>query len=284
MPIVRAAACLYKREKDKQMGLLDGKVAFIFGIANQRSIGWGIAQALAKEGATVALSIFSEDLRRRVEPLAQEINCDFIEVANANDDAEMDIVFEKFRERYGTVDILVHSIAFANREDLGGRFVNISREGFKLALESSAYSLIAMAKRGEPLMPNGGSIMCMTYYASEKVMPDYNVMAVAKSALETITKYLAKDLGPKKIRVNAISAGPIKTLAAAGIPGFKDLLRHFDNVAPLGDSVSIEDVGNAALFLASDLSKMITGEIMHVDSGYNVLGLTATQEEIKARD
>lgn len=266
------------------MGLLDGKTAFIFGIANQRSIGWGIAQALAKEGATVALSIFSEDLRRRVEPLAQEINCDFIEVANANDDDDMDAVFEKFKERYGTVDILVHSIAFANREDLGGRFVNISREGFKLALESSAYSLIAMAKRAEPLMPNGGSIMSMTYYASEKVMPDYNVMAVAKSALETITKYLAKDLGPKKIRVNAISAGPIKTLAAAGIPGFKDLLRHFDNVAPLGDTISIEDVGNAALFLASDLSKMITGEIMHVDSGYNVLGLTATQEEIKARD
>jgi enoyl-[acyl-carrier protein] reductase I len=266
------------------MGLLDGKVAFIFGIANQRSIGWGITQALAREGATVALSIFNEDLRRRVEPLAEEVGCDFIEVANANDDDEMDAIFEKFKARYGTVDILVHSIAFANRDDLGGRFVDISRDGFKLALESSAYSLIAMAKRAEPLMPNGGSIMSMTYYASEKVMPDYNVMAVAKAALETITKYLAKDLGPKKIRVNAISAGPIKTLAAAGIPGFRDLLRHFDNVAPLGETVSIEDVGNAALFLASDLSKMITGEIMHVDSGYNVLGLTATQEEIKARD
>jgi enoyl-[acyl-carrier protein] reductase I len=265
------------------MGLLDGKVAFIFGIANHRSIGWGIAQALAKEGATIALSIFNEDLRRRVEPLASEINCDFIEIANANEDAELDVVFDKFKERYGKLDILVHSIAFANRDDLGGRFVNISRDGFNLALESSAYSLIALAKRAEPLMVNGGSIMSMTYYAGEKVMPDYNVMAIAKAALDIMTKYLAKDLGPSKIRVNAISAGPIKTLAAAGIPGFKDLLRHFDNVAPLGESVSIEDVGNAALFLASDLSKMITGEIMHVDSGYNVLGLTATQEEIKAQ-
>lgn len=265
------------------MGLLDGKVAFIFGIANQRSIGWGIAQSLAKEGATVALSIFNEDLRRRVEPLAEEIGCDFIETANANDDDDLDAVFDKFKERYGTLDILVHSIAFAHRDDLGGRFVNISRDGFKLALESSAYSLIAMAKRAEPLMPEGGSIMSMTYYAGEKVMPDYNVMAIAKASLEIITKYLAKDLGPSKIRVNAISAGPIKTLAAAGIPGFKDLLRHFDNVAPLGETISIEDVGNAALFLASDLSKMITGEIMHVDGGYNVLGLTATREEIQSR-
>ena len=192
------------------------------------------------------------------------------------------MVFAKFKDRYGKLDTLVHSIAFANRDDLGGRFVNISREGFKVALESSAYSLIALAKRAEPLMTDGGSIISMTYYASEKVLPDYNVMSIAKSALETMTKYLAKDLGPQRIRVNAISAGPIKTLAAAaGIPGFRNLLRRFEMVAPLGEPVTIEAVGQTAVYLASDLSKIMTGEILHVDSGYNVLGLTATDDEIK---
>lgn len=164
---------------------------------------------------------------------------------------------------------------------MGGRFINVSRDGFALALDISAYSLIAMAKRAEPLMPDGGSIMAMTYFAAEKVMPDYNAMAVAKAALETITRYLAADMGPQRIRVNAISAGPIKTLAAAGIPGFRNLLRNFNAVAPLRDQVSPEDVGKAALFLASDLSTMITGEIMHVDAGYNVLGLTVPKEELE---
>jgi enoyl-[acyl-carrier protein] reductase I len=264
------------------MGLLDGKVALIFGLANNRSIAWGITKAFADAGATIALSYAMESLERRVRPLAEEVGCDFVEECDVTDDAALDALFEKVKARFGKIDILVHAVAFANREDLGGRFINVSRDGFKLALDISAYSLIAMAKRAEPLMPTGGSIMCLTYYAGEKVMPDYNVMAIAKAALDIITKYLAKDLGPQKIRVNAISAGPIKTLAAAGIPGFRDLLRHFDNVAPLGELVTIEDVGQAALFLASDMSKMITGEILHVDSGYNVLGLTATQEEIKA--
>jgi enoyl-[acyl-carrier protein] reductase I len=169
----------------------------------------------------------------------------------------------------------VHSVAFAPKEDLGGRMVDVSREGFHIAMDVSAYSLIAMTKRAEPLMSAGGSIMSMTYYAAEKVMPDYNAMAVAKSALETITKYLAADLGPKGIRVNAISAGPIKTLAAAGIPGFRDLLRHFDEVAPMRDKVTIEEVGQSALYLASDMSRKVTGEVLHVDAGYNVLGLTS---------
>ncbi|MDQ7028174.1 MAG: enoyl-ACP reductase [Anaerolineae bacterium] len=266
------------------MGLLDGKVALIFGIANNRSIAWGITKAFADAGATIALSYAMESLERRVRPLAEEIGCDFMEECDVTDDAALDDVFKKVEERFGKIDILVHSVAFANRDDLGGRFVDISRDGFKMALDISAYSLIAMAKRAEPLMSDGGSIISLTYYAGEKVMPDYNVMAVAKASLQIMTKYLAKDLGPSKIRVNTISAGPIKTLAAAGIPGFKDLLRHFDHVAPLGEMITIEDVGNAALFLASDLSKMITGEIMHVDSGYNVLGLTATREEIQARE
>lgn len=263
------------------MGLLDGKVALIFGIANHRSIGWGIAQALHREGATIAMSIFSEDLRRRVEPLAEEVDCEFVEICNVNDDDDMDALFDKFEEQYGTLDILVHSVAFANRDDLGGRFTEISRDGFKLALETSSYSLVAMAKRAEPLMPNGGSIMAMTYYAGEKVMPDYNVMSIAKAALESIVRYLSVDMGPKKIRVNAISAGPIKTLAAAGIPGFRDLLRHFDSVAPLGEDVNPVNVGDTAVYLASDLSKVMTGEVLHVDSGYHNLGLTVPRDEIR---
>ncbi len=262
------------------MGLLDGKVALVFGVANHRSIGWGIAKALHEQGATIAFSIFNEDLRRRVEPLAEEVNSDFLEVCDANDDEALDRIFEKFAEKYGKLDIMVHSIAFAPRDDLGGRFVDISREGFKVAMEASAYSLIALAKRGAPLMTDGGSIMSMTYYASEKVIPDYNVMAVAKAALENITKYLAADLGEDGIRVNAISAGPIKTLAAGGIPGFRNLLRHFDRVAPLREMITTEDVGHMAVFLASDMSKMVTGEVMHVDSGYNILGLTASKEEM----
>ncbi|MBC7811867.1 MAG: SDR family oxidoreductase, partial [Burkholderiales bacterium] len=177
-------------------------------------------------------------------------------------------------------DILVHAVAFANREDLGGRFTDISRDGFKLALDISAFSLIAMAKRVEPLMPNGGSIMSLTYYAAEKVMPKYHVMAVAKAALETITRYLANDMGPRNIRVNTISAGPIKTLAAAGVPGIRTMLRYSEKAAPLRRLVSQEDVGNAALWLASDLSSVVTGEVLHVDAGYNILGLTVTDEEL----
>lgn len=262
------------------MGLLDGKVVLIFGVANHRSLGWGIAKEMHAQGATIALSIFSDDLRRRVEPLAEEIDCDFIEACNVNDDDDVDALFEKFKERYGKLDVLVHSIAFALRDDLGGRFVDISREGFKIAMESSAYSLIAIARRAEPLMTDGGSIMTMTYFAAERVIPDYNVMAIAKASLEVMILYLAKDLGSKKIRVNAISAGPIKTLAAGGIPGFRNLLRRFDMVSPLGESITIETVGKTAVYLASELSSVVTGEVLHVDSGFSVLGLTVTDDEI----
>jgi enoyl-[acyl-carrier protein] reductase I len=257
------------------MGILDGKVALIFGLANNRSIAWGITKALADEGATIAVSYAGEQLERRVRPLAEEVGAEFIEECDVTNDEQLDALFEKFKNQYGKIDILVHSVAFAPKEDLGGRMVDVSREGFHIAMDVSAYSLIAMTKRAEPLMSAGGSIMSMTYYAAEKVMPDYNAMAVAKSALETITKYLAADLGPKGIRVNAISAGPIKTLAAAGIPGFRDLLRHFDEVAPMRDKVTIEEVGQSALYLASDMSRKVTGEVLHVDAGYNVLGLTS---------
>jgi enoyl-[acyl-carrier protein] reductase I len=203
-----------------------------------------------------------------------------VELCNVTDDAQLDEVFAKVKARYGRIDTLVHSVAFANREDLGGRFVDVSREGFKMALDISAYSLIAMAKRAEPLMSEGGSIMSLTYYAAEKVMPKYHVMAVAKSALETITRYLANDLGAKGIRVNAISAGPIKTLAAAGVPGFRLMLKYSEKASPLRKLVSQEEVGNAALFLASDLGSAVTGEVMHVDAGYNILGMTLTEDDM----
>lgn len=262
------------------MALMDGKVVLIFGVANKNSIAWGITQRLYEEGATIALSYAGEMLEKRVFPLAKEIDCDFVEQCDVTDDEQLDAVFAKVKERYGKIDVLVHSVAFAKSEDLGGRFVDISRDGFKLALDISAYSLIAMAKRAEPLMAEGSSIISLTYYASEKVMPKYHVMAIAKSALETITRYLANDLGPKGIRVNAISAGPIKTLAAAGVPGFRMMLKYSEKSSPLRKLVTQEEVGSTALWLASDLSSAVTGEIVHVDAGYNILGLTATEEDL----
>lgn len=264
------------------MGLVDGKVALIFGVANKNSIAWGITRKLHEQGATIALSYAGEALEKRVFPLAQEIGCDFVEECDVTSDEALDAVFAKIKERYGKLDTLVHSVAFARREDLGGRFVDVSRAGFLLSLDISAYSLIAMAKRAEPLMPNGGSIMSLTYYAAEKVMPKYNAMAIAKAALEAITRYLAYDLGPKQIRVNAISAGPIKTLAAAGVPGFRTFIRAYEKAAPMHKMVTTEDVGNTALWLASDLSSSVTGEVIYVDSGYHILGITATEEEVAA--
>lgn len=261
------------------MGLLDGKVALIFGVANKNSIAWGIVQQLHAQGATIALSYAGEALAKRVMPLAEEIGCDFVELCDVTDDAQLDAVFEKFNERYGKLDVLVHSVAFAPREDLDGRMVDVSRDGFLQALNVSAYSLIAMTQRAEPLMTEGGSIMSMTYYASEKVMPRYNAMAVAKSALENITRYLAADLGERNIRVNAISAGPIKTLAAAGIPGFRNMLKMAEDAAPMRRLVSQEEVGGTAVWLASDLSSAVTGEVIYVDAGYHVMGMTITAEE-----
>jgi enoyl-[acyl-carrier protein] reductase I len=263
------------------MGLMDGKIVLIFGVANKNSIAWGIAQKLHAEGATIALSYAGETLRRRVLPLAEQVNCDFVEECDVTNDDALDAVFAKVKERFGKIDTLVHSVAFAKREDLGGRFVDVSRDGFHLAIDISAFSLLALAKRAEPLMPDGGSIMCLSYYAAEKVMPRYNAMAIAKAALETISRYLANDLGPGGIRVNAISAGPIKTLSAAGIPGFRMMLKYSEHTSPLRALVTQEDVADTALYLASDLSRMVTGETIYVDAGYNILGLTATEEDLE---
>lgn len=262
------------------MGLLDGKVALIFGLANKNSIAWGITEKFHQEGATIGISYAGEALEKRVMPLAEQIGCDFVEMCDVTSDDDLNAVFKKVKARFGRVDILVHSVAYADREDLGGRFTGISREGFKKALDISAYSLIAMARRAEPLMTEGGSIMSLTYYAAEKVMPAYHVMAVAKSALETITRYLANDMGQLNIRVNSISAGPLKTLSAAGVPGFRTFLKYAEKTSPMRRSITQEDVANTALYLASDLSSSVTGEIIHVDAGYNILGMTATEEDL----
>jgi enoyl-[acyl-carrier protein] reductase I len=256
------------------MGLMDGKTALIFGVANKNSIAWGITEALHREGATIGLSYAGEVLKKRVMPLAESIGVDFVEECDVTKDDALDAVFAKAKARFGKIDVLVHAVAFANKEDLEGHFVTTNRAGFHMAMDISVYSLVAMAQRATALMPNGGNILTLTYYGSQKVMPHYNVMGVAKAALEASVRYLAADLGPQGIRVNAISAGAIKTLAAAGIAGFRDMLKFSEMAAPLRRLVSQEDVGNAALLLCSDLGTAITGEVLYVDAGINVMGLS----------
>ncbi len=260
------------------MGKLEGKTALIFGVSNDRSIGWGIAKAFHEEGAKLAFS-YALPMEKRIMPLAQELGVEFVEPCDVTSDSELDEVFAKVEARLGTIDILVHAIAFANREDLMGRFVDTSRDGFLLAHNVSVYSFVALAHRARKLMPNGGSMMTLTYYGSQKVAPMYNVMGVAKASLEATTRYLAWDLGPEKIRVNAISAGPIRTLAASGISGFRDYLKQFSAIAPLHENVTIEQVGSAAAFLASDGAAAITGDILYVDNGYNIMGLATEEKE-----
>ncbi|MBX3082363.1 MAG: enoyl-ACP reductase [Anaerolineae bacterium] len=266
------------------MGLLTGKNAVVFGVANDRSIAWGITEALHREGATVGLSYAGDMLKKRVMPLAEKLNIDFVDQCDVTKDEDLDATFGRIKERFGTVDILIHSVAFATQDDLKGEYATTSRAGFHLAMDISVYSLVAMAQRVRPLMPNGGSILTMTYYGSEKVMPRYNVMGVAKAALESSVRYLAYDLGAENIRVNAISAGAIKTLAAAGIAGFRDMLRFSEVSSPLRKLVTTEDVGNAALWLCSPYASAITGEVLYVDAGYNIMGLPmAALDEIAQR-
>ncbi len=255
------------------MGLLEGKKALIFGVANDHSIAWGIAEAFHAEGAVLGFSSVESLIEKRVRPLASRVGASFVEPCDVRDDAHVEAVFEKWRSEYSELDILVHALAFAKREELDGAFVDTSRDGFSLALDVSAYSLVALTRAALPLFRPGASVITLTYYGAEKVVAHYNVMGVAKAALEASVRYLAADLGPRGIRVNAISAGPIRTLAAAGIAGFKGLYGSFKNVTPLRQNVSIEDVGRAAVFLASDLSSAVTGEILYVDAGFNVLGV-----------
>jgi enoyl-[acyl-carrier protein] reductase I len=254
-------------------GLLNGRKALIFGVANDHSIAWGIARALHAAGADVGFSSIEALIEKRVKPLADSIGSKFVEPCDVQTDADIERVFERWQREQGTLDILVHALAFARREELDGRFVDTSRGGFALALDVSAYSLVAVGRAAAPLMTNGGSIMTLSYYGAEKVVANYNVMGVAKAALEASVRYMAADLGPDGIRVNAISAGPIRTLAASGVSGFKTMYGKFRDVAPMRRNVTIDDVGATAVFLASDLSSGVTGETLYVDAGFNVLGV-----------
>ncbi len=255
------------------MALLDGKKALVFGVANDHSLAWGIARALHAEGAEVGFSSVEALLERRVRPLAESLGARFVEPCDVQDDAQIARVFEAWREREGQLDVLVHALAFARREELDGRFIDTSREGFAVALDVSAYSLVGLCRAAEPMMSDGGSVITLTYYGAEKVVPNYNVMGVAKAALEASVRYLAADLGPAGIRVNAISAGPVRTLAASGIAGFRSLYGRFKEFAPLRRNITIDDVGATAVYLASDLSRAVTGEVLYVDGGFNVLGV-----------
>ncbi len=255
------------------MGLLHGKTALIFGVANDRSIAWGIAQAFQWEGAALAFSYAGEALLKRVKPLADSVGSTFVEPCDVTKDDDIAALFEKVKAAYGQIDILVHAVAFANREELSGPYYTTSREGFRLALDVSCYSFTALARAALPLLRPGGALLTISYYGAEKVVPHYNVMGVAKAALEASVRYLAADLGPQNIRVNAISAGPIRTLAAGGIAGFKAMYSEFRNLAPLRRNMTLEDVGNAALYLCSDLAAGVTGETHYVDAGFNIMGL-----------
>ena len=255
------------------MGLLEGKNALVFGVANDHSIAWGIAKALDAEGASVGFSSIESLIEKRVRPLAESIGSTFVEPCDVQSDADIERVFRRWGETSDHLDILVHALAFAKREDLAGGFVDTSRDGFALAMDVSAYSLVALARGARPLLRPGSSVLTLTYYGAEKVVSNYNVMGVAKAALEASVRYLAADLGPDGVRVNAISAGPIRTLAAAGIAGFKKMYGAFDDVAPLRSNISIEDVGKTAVYLVSDLSSAVTGEVIHVDGGFNIVGV-----------
>jgi enoyl-[acyl-carrier protein] reductase I len=255
------------------MALLDGKRALIFGVANDHSIAWGIARALHEQGATVGFSSVESLIERRVRPLATSIGSTFVEPCDVQSDDDIRAVFAKWGAAHGRLDILVHALAFAKREDLEGSFVDTSRDGFALALDVSAYSLVALTREARPFLDPGSSVITLTYYGAEKVVGNYNVMGVAKAALEASVRYLAADLGPDGIRVNAISAGPVRTLAAAGIAGFKKMYGSFADVAPLRANITPEDVGRSAVYLASDLSSAVTGEVLYVDGGFNIMGV-----------
>lgn len=259
------------------MKLLEGKKVLIFGVANKNSIAWGIARVFHEHGAEIGFSYGLPQLEKRVRPLAEQVNSTFIEKCDVTSDEEIEATMAKAKEHFGTIDVLVHSIAFAKREDLAGRFYEASRDGFAMAMDISAYSLIALTRAAMPLMPNGGSVMAMSYYGAEKVVPNYNTMGVAKAALEANVRYLAADIGQDGIRVNSISAGPIKTLAAAGVSGFRNMLGRMAEATPLRRNVDQLEVGRTALYLASDLSSGVTGENIYVDAGYNILGMTESE-------
>jgi len=258
---------------DCMSGLVEGKNALVLGVASERSIAWAIARRLAQEGANLALTYQNVRLEKNVRPLAESLPGTLLLSCDVSDDAQVANLAQELQTRWGKLDILVHSVAFAKKEELSGRYVDTSREGFRIAMDVSVFSLVALCKSLEPLMGEGSSVLTLTYLGSERVVPNYNVMGVAKAALEASVRYLASDLGPKGIRVNAISAGPINTLAARAIAGFTTMLQRVREVAPLRRNTEAEEVADAALFLLSDLARGVTGEVLYVDSGYHVMGM-----------
>src|SRR5262245_21747168 len=261
-----------------------GKRGLIMGVANERSIAWGIARAAAAHGAQLAFTYQGEALGKRVAPLAKSIGVDFVFPCDVTDDASIDSVFVAIAERWGRIDFVVHAIAFSDKDELKGKYVNTTRKNFALTLDVSCYSFTAVSQRAAKLMPKGGSLLTLTYYGAERVMPHYNVMGVAKAALEASVRYLAADLGGQNVRVNAISAGPIKTLAASGIGDFRYILRWNELNSPMKRNVTIDQVGGAGLFVLSDLSAGVTGEVHHVDSGYHVVGMLRTDATAEAAE
>jgi enoyl-[acyl-carrier protein] reductase I len=256
-------------------GLMDGKRGLIMGLANDKSLAWGIAKMLREHGAELAFSYQGEALEKRVRPLAEQLGSDFLIDCDVSDMTALDVAFDTLKARWPTIDFVVHAIGFSDKSQLRGRFYDTTLDNFLMTMNISAYSLVAVTQRARTMMPNGGSILTLTYYGAEKVIPHYNVMGVAKAALETSVKYLAVDLGPENIRINAISAGPIQTLAARGIGDFNYILKWNELNSPLRRTVTIEDVGGAGLYMLSDLASGVTGEIHHVDAGYNVIGMKA---------
>jgi len=256
-------------------GLMAGKRGLIMGLANDRSLAWGIAKALREQGAEMAFSYQGESLEKRVRPLAEELGSDLLIDCDVSDMAALDTAFDALARRWKTLDFVVHAIGFSDKNELRGKYYDTSLENFLMTMNVSVFSFTAVARRARAMMPDGGSLLTLTYYGAEKVIPHYNVMGIAKSALETSVRYLAMDLGPEKIRVNAISAGPIRTLAASGIGDFRYIMKWNEYNSPLRRNVTIEDVGGAGLYLLSDLASGVTGEIHHVDSGYNVVGMKA---------
>ena len=254
-------------------GLMEGKRGLIMGLANDKSLAWGIAKKLSEHGAELAFSYQGEALGKRVRPLAESLGSDFLLECDVSDMAALDGTFASLAQRWPTIDFVVHAIGFSDKNELRGQYVDTSLENFLMTMNISAYSLVAVTKRAAEMMPEGGSILTLSYYGAEKVVPHYNVMGVAKAALETSVKYLANDLGPRNIRVNAVSAGPIKTLAASGIGDFRYILKWNELNSPLRRNVTIEDVGGGGLYLLSDLASGVTGEIHHVDAGYNLVGM-----------
>jgi enoyl-[acyl-carrier protein] reductase I len=255
---------------------LTGKNALVTGIANNRSIAWGIAQQLHKAGATMGMTYLPDEkgkLEKKVAELVEPLEPKLFLPCDVQDQAQIDAAFETIREQWGKLDILIHCLAFANRDDLGGDFSNVSRDGFNLALDVSAYSLIQLSRAAKPLMSEGGAIVTLTYLGGARVVPNYNVMGIAKAALEMNVKYLAAEMGPQNIRVNAISAGPIRTLASSAVGGILDMIHHVEAIAPLRRTVTQTEVGNAAAFLCSDLSSGVTGQVLYVDAGYEIMGM-----------